>query len=79
LDNEEIFLMVVRCSPHQITFHIESKTFAVVTSIAEPSNKVRRKGSSRKRNNAGKYRLGFQLTICGQNIKCDRNERKGKE
>jgi len=30
----------LRCSPHHITFHIESKTFAVVTSIAEPSNKV---------------------------------------
>jgi len=30
----------LRCSPHHITFHIESKTFAVVTSVAEPSNKV---------------------------------------
>jgi len=30
----------LRCSPHQITFHIESKTFAVITSVAEPSNKV---------------------------------------
>ncbi|XP_023327813.1 cleavage and polyadenylation specificity factor subunit 1 [Eurytemora carolleeae] len=30
----------LRCSPHQVAFHIESKTFAVITSVAEPSNKV---------------------------------------
>lgn len=30
----------LRCSPHYITFHIESKTFAVVTSVAEPTNKI---------------------------------------
>ena len=30
----------LRCSPHYITFHIESKTFAVVTSLSEPTNKV---------------------------------------
>jgi len=30
----------LRCSPHQVVFHMESKTFAVITSVAEPSNKV---------------------------------------
>ena len=30
----------LRCSPHYITFHIESKTFAVVSSLSEPTNKV---------------------------------------
>ena len=30
----------IRCSPHQVVFHMESKTFAVITSVAEPSNKV---------------------------------------
>ena len=30
----------LRCSPHYITFHIESKTFAVVTSLTEPTNKI---------------------------------------
>ena len=30
----------LRCTPHHITFHIESKTFAVVTSVAEQTNKI---------------------------------------
>ena len=38
--------VLIRCSPHQITFHIESKTFAVVTSISEPSNKASQRGIS---------------------------------
>ena len=33
-------ILLSRCSPHQVAFHIESKTFAVITSVAEPSNKV---------------------------------------
>jgi len=40
--DREIVWLMARCSPHQITFHIESKTFAVVTSISEPSNKASR-------------------------------------
>ena len=30
----------LRCTPHHITFHIESKTFAVVTSVSEQTNKI---------------------------------------
>lgn len=30
----------LRCSPHHITFHLESKTFAVVTSVSESTNKI---------------------------------------
>jgi len=30
----------LRCTPHYITFHIESKTFAVITSVAEQTNKI---------------------------------------
>ena len=30
----------LRCTPHFITFHIESKTFAVITSVAEQTNKI---------------------------------------
>ena len=30
----------LRCTPHFITFHIESKIFAVVTSVSEPTNKI---------------------------------------
>ncbi|XP_046387222.1 cleavage and polyadenylation specificity factor subunit 1 isoform X1 [Ischnura elegans] len=30
----------LRCTPHFVTYHLESKTYCVVTSLAEPSNKV---------------------------------------
>ena len=30
----------LRCTPHFITFHIESKIFAVATSVSEPTNKI---------------------------------------
>ena len=30
----------LRCTPHFITFHIESKIFAVATSVTEPTNKI---------------------------------------
>ncbi|XP_070574061.1 cleavage and polyadenylation specificity factor subunit 1-like [Ptychodera flava] len=30
----------LRCTPHFISYHIESKTYAVVTSVAEPCNRV---------------------------------------
>ncbi|XP_063911072.1 cleavage and polyadenylation specificity factor subunit 1 [Zophobas morio] len=29
----------LRCTPHFVTYHLESKTYCLVTSIAEPSNK----------------------------------------
>lgn len=29
----------LRCTPHFVTYHFESKTYCLVTSIAEPSNR----------------------------------------
>lgn len=29
----------LRCTPHFVTYHLESKTYCIVTSIAEPTNK----------------------------------------
>jgi len=29
----------LRCTPHFATYHLESKTYCVVTSLAEPTNK----------------------------------------
>lgn len=29
----------LRCTPHFVTYHLESKTYCLVTSIAEPSNR----------------------------------------
>lgn len=31
----------LRCTPHFITYHLESKTYAVISSAAEPTNQVR--------------------------------------
>merc|ERR1711884_652366 len=33
----------LRCTPHFVAYHLESKTYAVVTSTTESTNKVRNK------------------------------------